>query len=102
MAAASDADVPKRLRECHLRSADLGSIVGEDPYYARVCMQLPELARDKEPLRVLFAREGGTDVGFAVFRRSHKWDRARPAGEVKVWAVLGEPAARLVLARRLV
>ena len=98
----SDPDVPKRLRECHLSFADLGAVVGDAGYYARICMQLPQNLRDKEPWRVLFARHSGVDVGFAMFRRVHKWERARPAGEITVWALVGEPAARLALLRRLI
>lgn len=98
----SDPDVPKRLLECHLGCADLGSVVGDAGYYARVCYQSPEQLRDKESWRVLFARRDGVDVGFAMFRRTHKWERARPSGEMTVWAVVGDPAARLALLRRLV
>jgi GNAT superfamily N-acetyltransferase len=98
----SDADVPKRMRECHLGYGDLGSVVGEPGYYNRIGHQMPEELRDKEPWRVLFARLDGEDVGFAMFRRSHKWERARPAGELVVWALVGSPAAKLVLLRRLV
>jgi GNAT superfamily N-acetyltransferase len=102
MVAASEADVPARLRACHLAHADLGSVVGELGYYHRVCTELPEQLRGKEPWRVLFAQRDGADVGFAAFRRTEKWERARPAGEVDVWTVVGEPAARLALVRRLV
>jgi GNAT superfamily N-acetyltransferase len=102
LATVSDPDVPKRMRECHLATAELGAVVGEAAYYARVCQQLPYDLRDKEPRRVLFARRDGVDVGFAMFRRTHKWERARPSGEVEVWAVVGDPAARLALLRRLV
>jgi hypothetical protein len=102
LATVSDPDVPKRMRECHLGSADLGSVVGEAGYYARVCHQLPEELRDKEPWRLLFARRDGVDVGFVMFRRTHKWERARPAAELAVWALVGDPAARLALLRRLV
>lgn len=98
----SDPDVPKRMRECHLGCAELGSVVGDAGYYARVCYQSPEQLRDKEPWRVLFARRDGVDVGFAMFRRTHKWERARPSGEMTVWALVGDPAARLALLRRLV
>lgn len=98
----SDPDVSRRMRECHLASADLGSVVGEAGYYARICHQLPEELRDKESWRVLFARRDGADVGFAMFRRTHKWERARPAGELSVWALVGDPASRLALLRRLV
>lgn len=102
LATASDADVPKRMRECHLAQAAVGAVVGDLGYYTRVCHQPPETLRDKEPQRVLFARRGGVDVGFAMFRRSHKWERARPAGELDVWTVVGEPATRLALLQRLV
>jgi GNAT superfamily N-acetyltransferase len=102
LATVSDPDVPKRMRECHLGAAGLGSVVGDAGYYARICAQLPEDLRDKEPWRVLFARRDGVDVGFAKFRRSHKWERARPAGELTVWTLVGEPAAQLALLRRLV
>jgi GNAT superfamily N-acetyltransferase len=98
----TDADVPKRMRECHAAFAGLGSVVGDAGYYERICYQLPEHQRDKEPWRVLFARRDGVDVGFTMFRRQHKWERARPGGEVTVWALVGEPAARLALLRRLV
>jgi predicted acetyltransferase len=37
-----------------------------------------------------------------MFRRTHKWERARPAGELSVWAMVGDPVARLTLLRRLV
>ena len=50
---------------------------------------------------MLFARRDGVDVGFAMFRRTHKWERARPAGELSVWALVGDPAAQLALLRRL-
>jgi hypothetical protein len=98
----SEPDVPKRLRECHLGSAGLGSVVGQIGYYDAVCRQFPEELRGREPLRVLFARRDGADVGFAVFRRTQKWERARPSGELSVWALIGEPAAQLTLLRRLV
>jgi len=102
LATVSDPEVPKRMRECHLASAGLGSVVGDAGYYTRICHQLPEHLRDKEPWRVLFARRDGVDAGFAMFRRTHKWERARPAGELTVWAMVGDPAVQLTLLRRLV
>ncbi|MEP6648986.1 MAG: GNAT family N-acetyltransferase [Lapillicoccus sp.] len=101
-ATVSDPDMPARMRECHLRSAGLGAVVGNTGYYERICFQPPEQLRDKEPWRVLFARRDGQDVGFAMFRRSHKWEKYRPAGELSVWALIGDPVAQLVLLRRLV
>lgn len=102
LATVTDADVAKRMRECHLGAAGLGAVVGEAGYYERICRLFPEELRDKEPWRVLFARRDGADVGFALFRRAHKWEKARPAGELTVWAVIGQPAAQLALLRRLV
>ncbi|HYJ69993.1 MAG TPA: GNAT family N-acetyltransferase [Nocardioidaceae bacterium] len=102
LATASEPDVAKRLLECHLGSAELGSVVGDAGYYARICQEFPEHMRDKEPWRVLFARRDGVDVGFAAFRRAHKWERGRPSGDLSVWAVLGDTGARLALLRRLV
>lgn len=102
LATVTDPDVPKRMRECHLVGADLGAVVGDAGYYTRICQQRPEDLRDKEARRVLFARRDGVDAGFAMFRRTQKWERARPAGELTVWAVVGDPAARLALLRRLV
>jgi GNAT superfamily N-acetyltransferase len=98
----SDADMPERMRACHLRVAGLGAVVGDLGYYQRICFQPPEHLRDKESWRVLFAQRDGEDVGFAMFRRTHKWEKYRTAGELAVWAMVGEPAAQLVLLRRLV
>jgi GNAT superfamily N-acetyltransferase len=98
----SDPDVPSRMHACHLRSAALGAVVGDASYYERVCYQSPESLRDKEPWRVLFVRRDGEDVGFAMFRRTEKWEHWRPAGELNVWMLVGDPAAQLVLMRRLV
>ena len=70
MARISDTDVHKRLRECHLGAAPLGSVVGHPGYYARISHELPEELRGREPWRVLFARRDGMDVGFAAFRRT--------------------------------
>lgn len=98
----SDAGMAHRMRECHLASAELGAVVGAAEYYDRVCLQLPGHQRGKEPWRVLLASRGGNDVGFAMFRRTHKWEQDRPAGEVEVWTIQGDPATRLALLRRLV
>ncbi len=98
----SDPGTPERMRACHLAQAWLGSVVGEVGYYERVCQMLPEQLRDKEPGRILYARRHGEDVGFATFRRTHKWENARPSGELTVSNLQGDAAARLTLLRRLV
>jgi GNAT superfamily N-acetyltransferase len=102
MATVTDPGVPERMRECHLAYAELGSVVGSIEYYQRVCQQLPENLRGKEPARVLFARRDGRDVGFTYFRRNDKWEHSRPAASLEAWSVVGEPATRLALLRRLV
>ena len=102
MGVRADPGVPERLRECHRSFAELGTVLGELDYYARVCQDLPEHVRGKEPGRVLFAQRDGVDMGFALFRRTEKWERGRAAGELSVWALVGDPAARLALLRRLV
>jgi hypothetical protein len=102
MTTISDTDVHKRMRECHLGAAPVGSVVGHPGYYAQAAHPMPQELRGKEPWRVLFARRGGADVGFAAFRRTAKWERARPSGELEVWIVVGDPAAQLTLLRRLV
>lgn len=102
MGSVSDRGVPGRMRACHLATAEVGAVVGAPDYYERICQQHPEQLREKEPWRVLFAQRDGADVGFAMFRRTHKWERARSAGEVSVWSLVGDPAARLALLRRLV
>ncbi|HEY8306174.1 MAG TPA: GNAT family N-acetyltransferase [Lapillicoccus sp.] len=98
----TDPDVPTRMHNCHVRVAGLGAVVGDVAYYDRICYEPPEQLREKEAWRVLFARRDGEDIGFAVFRRSHKWEKYRPAGELAVWLLVGEPVAQLVLLRRLV
>jgi predicted acetyltransferase len=102
MVTITEDDVPQRMLACHRDTAEAGAVVGALDYYERICLELPEHVRGKESWRVLFARRDGRDVGFAMFRREDKWEHARPAGELDVLAVFGEPAARLTLLRRLV
>lgn len=102
LVAITGSDVPKRMRESHLAAAETGAVIGSVGYYERICYQLPEELRGKENWRMLFARRDGEDAGWAMFQRSHKWDNGRPGGELQVWAVVGDPAARLALLRRLV
>jgi hypothetical protein len=58
--------------------------------------------REGEAPRILFAVHDGRDVGYVVFRRTHKWPNSRPAAEVDVRQISGAPAGRLALARRVV
>ncbi|HEU5036506.1 MAG TPA: GNAT family N-acetyltransferase [Nocardioides sp.] len=102
LATVSDPDTAPRMHDCHHAVVDTGAVVGAPDFYERVCQQHPEWLRDREPWRVLFARRDGRDAGFAMFRRTPKWDGARPAGTADVLFLVGEPAARLALLRRLV
>jgi hypothetical protein len=102
LATVTDASTPQRMHDCHRAVVDTGTVVGAPEFYERVCQQFPEWLRDKEPWRVLFARRDGSDVGFAMFRREPKWEDARPAGRLVALIVVGGPATRLALVRRLV
>lgn len=103
LATETGADLVRRLRECDLRvaAASPGMVVGEEDYYAAVVREQPELLREKERHRFLFAVRDGVDVGHAAFRRTHKWERNRPSGTVQVVALNATPAAELALLRRL-
>jgi predicted acetyltransferase len=102
MANAADPDTPKRMHTVHRAHPEHGSVVGAPSYYERVCQSFPEWLRDKEPWRILFAQREGEDVGFAMFRREQKWEAARPSGTLEIFVLVGEPATRLALLRRLV
>jgi GNAT superfamily N-acetyltransferase len=104
LATATDPGMPARLRACHLHAArsTLGAVVGEEAYYERICWEHPEPRRDKEIPRILFARRDGVDVGCALLRRTPKWERGRSTSELTVYSMVGDPAARLALLRRLV
>jgi GNAT superfamily N-acetyltransferase len=104
LATIGDDGMATRLRECELRcaSTNVGAIVGDEEFYAKVCQERPEELRDKESVRILFARRDGADVGLAAFRRTHQWERGRPGGELTVSRLAGDPVARLALVRRLV
>jgi GNAT superfamily N-acetyltransferase len=88
--------------ELRVAAALPGSVVGAEGYYRAVLRETPQRLRDKEPRRTLYAVRDGVDVGLATFRRTHKWEQQRPQGTLEVIALVGEPAARLALLRRLV
>lgn len=102
----SEDGIAQRIRDCHLTVAEAspGTVVGEVGFYhAIVADELsPRSTRDKEPMRLLFARRDGVDVGFAAFRRHHKWEQGRPGGRLEAFSVVGDPPTRLALLRRLV
>jgi len=100
----SGEDLVRRVLATELRVAEglPGSVVGGEGYYAAALRETPQRLRDKEPRRTLYAIRDGVDVGLATFRRTHKWEQHRPHGTLEVVALVGGPAARLALLRRLV
>ncbi|WP_432478794.1 GNAT family N-acetyltransferase [Nocardioides sp. GXQ0305] len=100
----SGRDLVQRVLATELRVAEAlpGSVVGAEGFYTAVLRETPQQLRDKEPRRTLFAVRDGVDVGLAAFRRTHKWEQHRPNGTLEVIVLIGEPAARLALLRRLV
>ena len=74
----------RRRIDLDLMSQCVGTIVGDDDFYAELSHVSPEEKRDGEPPRILFAVRDGRDVGYVVFKRTHKWPNSRPAAEVDV------------------
>lgn len=101
---ASTAGVTDRIRALALGQAQHypGTVVAAPELMALIGQDRPEELRGREPVRVLFAQEGGVDVGCAAFRRTPHWPSGRPSGTVTVDHLYGTPEARLALARRLV
>ncbi|MGI8645271.1 MAG: GNAT family N-acetyltransferase [Nocardioides sp.] len=104
LATITDDEMATRSHACweHCAESAVGTIVGDLDFFERLCIETAEDLRGKESMRMLFAKRDGLDVGLAAFRREHKWERARPGGELTVHALAGDPAARLALVRRLV
>lgn len=104
LATITDPGMAARIRATweHCAAASVGTIVGDAEFYEGMCQERPEDVRGKESFRLLFVRRDGRDVGLAVFRREHKWERGRPGGELTVHDIAGDPAARLALLKRLV
>jgi GNAT superfamily N-acetyltransferase len=104
LATVTDQGATERRRRVDLdvMSQCVGTIVGDDAFYAELNRLSPAGAREGEAPRILFAMHDGRDVGYAVFKRTHKWPNSRPAAEVEVRQISGAPAGRLALARRVV
>jgi GNAT superfamily N-acetyltransferase len=100
----TDEGVASRRRQIDrdLLGTLVGTILGDDEFYDVLSYLSPEERRDGEPSRILFARRGGRDVGYVVFKRTHKWPNARPAARVDVRPISGDPATRLAILRRVV
>jgi GNAT superfamily N-acetyltransferase len=93
----------RRQVDRDLLATCVGTILGDDEFYVILGHLSPEeKLRDGEPPRILFAVRDGRDIGYVVFKRTHKWPNARPAATVEAGPVSGGPATRLALLRRLV
>jgi predicted acetyltransferase len=91
----------RRQIDVDVMATNVGTIVGDAEFYDDLSHVRAEDVRDSEPTRILIAVQGGRDVGYATFKRTHKWPNSRPAAKVEVGPMSGGPAARLALLRRL-
>lgn len=102
----ADPEETDRLRALAARCAEsgaAGSVVRSADDVRRHLTDVPQYRVGRERNRVIWATRGGDDVGYALLRRSHKWDDGAPQGSVDVYLFGSVDAgARLALARRLV
>jgi predicted acetyltransferase len=91
----------RRQIDLDLMETCVGTIVGGPEFYDDLSHVTADDVRESEPPRILIAVRDGRDVGYAVFKRKHKWPNSRPAAEVSVSTLSGGPAARLALMRRV-
>ena len=103
LATVSDADVPKRHARVPPRrmptSARWSVTPATTPGSATSC---PSTCATRSPGGCSSRAATATTSGSRCSAAASKWERARPAGELEVWAVVGDPGARLALLRRLV
>ncbi len=96
--------VAERVHRMHVELS--GSLMGA---VARTERQARALSRDflparrgSEPTQVLLAERDGEDVGYALFRRSSKWEEGRPQGALSAREMMAaDSGALLALTRRL-
>jgi GNAT superfamily N-acetyltransferase len=100
---ATEPGMPARVRACHLACAAStpGAMAPEEGYFAHVFREHPEPRRQNETRRILFARRDGEDVGYALLRRTPKWERGRSSSQLTVFTYVGAPEVRLALLRRI-
>jgi GNAT superfamily N-acetyltransferase len=100
---APEPGMPARVRACHLAAAATtpGAMTPEEGSFEHVYRQYPEARRQDEARRILFARRDGEDVGYAVLRRTPKWERGRSSSQLTVFTLVGAPMVRLALLRRI-
>lgn len=104
LATGGDDGVAERAHAVQLAAAaeQLGQVTLTSAHNRRRFRDSPARMRGSEPARVLFASRDGHDVGYAVFRRTQKWDDAVPNGVLDCWELTAsDPAVRLALVGRL-
>ncbi len=81
----------------------LGQVALTEAHNRRRFRPDPAAERGSERVRVLFAMRDGVDLGYAMVRRTHKWENSMPQGSLVCGDLTAaDPAARLALLRRLV
>nr|WP_281496726.1 GNAT family N-acetyltransferase [Ornithinimicrobium sp. F0845] len=93
------------IQRAHLRAAEhtLGAVTRTEEMAGVWFRDFPVARGSKEPLQVLFATRDDDVCGYALVRRSSKWEHNVPGGEVTVREIgATDPAALLALARRVV
>jgi predicted acetyltransferase len=102
---ASAEGVADRAHAVQLAAAvdQLGQVTLTQAHNRRRFRDHPESLRGTEPAKVLFAVRDGQDVGYAMIRRTHKWEDATPQGRLECHDLTAvDPPARLALVSRLV
>lgn len=98
-------EVAARVRRVQLDAAarTLGQVGLTEAHNRRRFRPDPAAERGSERVRVLFAVRDGADVGYAMVRRTHKWEHSMPQGSLVCGDLTAADAAgRLALLRRLV
>jgi GNAT superfamily N-acetyltransferase len=99
-----DAVADRALRVQHeVAARQLGQVGLTTAHNRRRYRADPSAERGSERARVLFAVRDGVDVGYAVLRRTHRWEHSLPQGSLECRELTAdEPAVRLALLRRIV
>lgn len=86
-----------------LMAEQLGAVARNERMTRAAARDFLPARRGFEPTQALFAQRDDADVGYALLRRSLKWEDGKPQGGVKCFElVAADQAALLALARRIV
>ena len=96
--------VAERVHRMHveLSGALMGAVTRTERQAHAMSRDFLPARRGSEPTQVLLAERDGEEVGYALFRRSSKWDEGRPQGALSSREMMAaDSAALLALVRRL-